>query len=135
MSSEPSRSLIPIPPRLLAWIILPALFFAAVAPTLSWLEFSGSVENLNIATALELRRDHPDNWLIPSLEGEARIKKPPLTAWATALAIRPATVAALSDSDSSKQILRRKARFGECILIFADRGQRTSWSASWKPRI
>jgi len=99
MSSEPRRSLIPIPPRLLAWIILPALFFAAVAPTLSWLEFSGSVENLNIATALELRRDHPDNWLIPTLEGEARIKKPPLTAWVTALAIRPATVAALSDSD------------------------------------
>src|SRR3954462_6535954 len=88
-----------IPPCLLAWVILPAIFFAAVAPTLSTLEFSGSVENLNIATALELRRDHPDNWLIPTLEGEARIKKPPLTAWVTALGIRPATVADLSSPD------------------------------------
>jgi 4-amino-4-deoxy-L-arabinose transferase-like glycosyltransferase len=85
--------------RALVWIGLVAVFFAAVAPTLSWLEFSGGVENLNIATALELRRDHPDTWLIPTLEGETRIKKPPLTAWVTALAIRPATVAALSSPD------------------------------------
>lgn len=87
------------PPRWLIWIALPAIFFAAVAPTLSWLEFSGGLENLNIATALELRRDHPGNWLIPTLEGEIRVKKPPLTAWITAAAIRPATVAALSDPD------------------------------------
>jgi 4-amino-4-deoxy-L-arabinose transferase-like glycosyltransferase len=87
------------PPRPLVWIGLVAVFFAAVAPTLSWLEFSGGVENLNIATALELRRDHPDTWLIPTLEGETRIKKPPLTAWVTAHAIRPSTVAALSSPD------------------------------------
>jgi len=55
-------------PRALIWVGIVALFFAAVAPTLSWLEFSGGMENLNIATALELRRDHPDNWLIPTLE-------------------------------------------------------------------
>ena len=85
--------------RALVWVGIVALFFAAIAPTLSWLEFSGGMENLNIATALELRRDHPDNWLIPTLEGQARVKKPPLTAWITAWAIRPATVAAMSDAD------------------------------------
>jgi 4-amino-4-deoxy-L-arabinose transferase-like glycosyltransferase len=86
-------------PRALIWVGIVALFFAAVAPTLSWLEFSGGMENLNIATALELRRDHPDNWLIPTLEGKPRTKKPPLTAWITAWAIRPQTVAAMSDGD------------------------------------
>jgi 4-amino-4-deoxy-L-arabinose transferase-like glycosyltransferase len=85
--------------RLLVWPAIALLFFAAVAPTLSWLDFSGGMENLNVATALELRRDHPGNWLIPTLEGERRIKKPPLTAWLTAHAIRPATVRALSDPD------------------------------------
>jgi 4-amino-4-deoxy-L-arabinose transferase-like glycosyltransferase len=90
-----------IPPRPVVWMGLVALFFAAVAPTLSWLEFSGGLENLNIATALELRRDHPDNWLIPTLEGEIRVKKPPLTAWITAAAIRPATVTDLSSPDAA----------------------------------
>jgi 4-amino-4-deoxy-L-arabinose transferase-like glycosyltransferase len=37
--------------------------------------------------------------LIPTLEGETRVKKPPLTAWITAWAIRPQTVTALSDPD------------------------------------
>jgi len=87
------------PPRILAWIGIVVVFFAAVAPTLSWLEFSGGMENLNIATALELRRDHPGDWLIPTLEGEPRVKKPPLTAWITAAAIRPRTVADLSSRD------------------------------------
>ncbi|MDB5322952.1 MAG: phospholipid carrier-dependent glycosyltransferase [Phycisphaerales bacterium] len=93
---QPQRS---VSPRALVWVGIVALFFTAVAPTLSWLEFSGGMENLNIATALELRRDHPDNWLIPTLEGKPRVKKPPLTAWLTAHAIRPQTVAAMSDAD------------------------------------
>ncbi|HEY7116185.1 MAG TPA: glycosyltransferase family 39 protein [Tepidisphaeraceae bacterium] len=88
-------------PRPLVWVGLILLFFGAIAPTLSWLEFSGGMENLNIATALELRRDHSHNWLIPTLEGETRVKKPPLTAWVTAAAIRPSTVAAMSSRDES----------------------------------
>jgi 4-amino-4-deoxy-L-arabinose transferase-like glycosyltransferase len=87
------------PPRWAVWTGILALFFTAVAPTLSWLEFSGGLENLNIATALELRRDHPGNWLVPTLEGEIRVKKPPLAAWLTAAAIRPATVAEMSSPD------------------------------------
>ena len=88
-------------PRALVWGGIVVLFFAAIAPTLTWLEFSGGMENLNIATALELRRDHPGNWLIPTLEGEPRVKKPPLTAWLTAAAIRPQTVAKMSSRDAS----------------------------------
>jgi 4-amino-4-deoxy-L-arabinose transferase-like glycosyltransferase len=106
----------PSAPRAIVWIGIVALFFAAVAPTLSWLEFSGGMENLNIATALELRRDHPGNWLIPTLEGEPRIKKPPLTAWITAAAIRPQTVAELS---SLEPAVRRAA------------ADRLAWEVRW----
>ena len=90
-------------PRAIVWAGLIAIFFGAVAPTLAVLEFSGGMENLNIATALELRRDHPGNWLIPTLEGEPRVKKPPLTAWITAAAIRPKTVAQMYSRDPAKR--------------------------------
>jgi 4-amino-4-deoxy-L-arabinose transferase-like glycosyltransferase len=84
-------------------VVYPAvtlLFFGAIAPTLTWLEFSSGLENLNVATALELRRDHDDgDWLIPTLEGMPRVRKPPLAAWVTAHAIRPETVRAMSDPD------------------------------------
>src|SRR5258706_141792 len=106
----------PSAPRAIVWIGIVALFFGAIAPTLSWLEFSGGMENLNIATALELRRDHPDNWLIPMLEGEPRIKKPPLTAWITAAAIRSQTVADLS---SLEPAVRRAA------------ADRLAWEVRW----
>lgn len=94
------------------WIVWPGIllvFFGAIAPTLTQIEFSGGMENLNISTALELRRDHPTilpqggngegSWLIPTLEGDSRVKKPPLTAWITAAAIRPGTVADMSSPD------------------------------------
>lgn len=103
-------------PRWAVWLGLLLLFFGGIAPTLTWLEFSGGLENLNIDTALELRRDHPSilpvagkaeaSWMIPTLEGEPRVKKPPLTAWITALSIRPQTVKAMSDADPS---IRRAA--------------------------
>src|SRR3954468_3216243 len=121
---EPQRSV----PRALVWVGIVALFLAAIAPTLSWLEFSGGMENLNIATALELRRDHPDDWLIPTLEGKPRIKKPPLTAWITAWAIRPATVEAMSDGDpavraaAAKQLaweVRWPSLLAACLMLVA----------------
>src|SRR4051812_26237794 len=98
MTRPPDETRAPLP-RWVVWIGLVALVFGAVGPTLPWLEFSGGMENLNIATALELRRDHPGDWLVPTLEGEPRIKKPPLTAWLTGHAMRPATVAAMSSTD------------------------------------
>src|SRR5258706_8392596 len=119
---QPSRDL----PRWAVWMGLLLIFFGGMAPTLSWLEFSGGMENLNIATALELRRDHhsilpvngnnADSWLIPTLEGESRVKKPPLTAWITAAAIRPSTVEAMSSLDPQ---VRRAA------------ADRLAWEVRW----
>ena len=69
-----------------------------VAPTLDWLQFHDPIENLNVATALEIRRGGP--WLVPTLQGVPRLAKPPLTAWITTAAIRPGTVAALDSTDA-----------------------------------
>lgn len=82
------------------WAILAALLvFAALAPTLSIAEFSRTLENLNVETALEARRD--GHWMVPSLEGLPRTKKPPLTAWITGAAIRPQTLADCSSRDAA----------------------------------
>jgi 4-amino-4-deoxy-L-arabinose transferase-like glycosyltransferase len=80
-------------------ILIAALFFAAIAPTLTWMQFSNGIENLNIETALEIRRG--SGWLIPTLMSEPRVRKPPLTAWITAIAINPKTVTNMSSSDPS----------------------------------
>ncbi|MDB5321404.1 MAG: hypothetical protein JWN40_3035 [Phycisphaerales bacterium] len=64
--------------------------FLAIAPLLSRVEFCRTLENLNVATAIEARRD--GHWLIPTLDGKPRTKKPPLTAWLTAAAIRQSTL-------------------------------------------
>jgi 4-amino-4-deoxy-L-arabinose transferase-like glycosyltransferase len=69
------------------------LVFAAIAPTLRWQEFSSGSENLNLATVLEIRRE--GRWLMPTLQGQVRTQKPPLTAWVTAAAVRGGTVAGL----------------------------------------
>src|SRR4051794_4731127 len=84
-------------PYFLTALGIAALVFAAVAPTLSWLEFSSGSENLVVETVLEMRRGGP--WLVPTLERQPRTQKPPLPAWVTAAAARPATVAALADRD------------------------------------
>ncbi len=78
-------------------VLLTGIIFAAVAPTLRWVEFSSSMEDLNVATALEIRRT--GNWLVPTLQGEARVAKPPLCAWITAAMISPDTMIAISSGD------------------------------------
>jgi 4-amino-4-deoxy-L-arabinose transferase-like glycosyltransferase len=83
-----------------AWfpaILLIAAVFVWIAPTLRWMEFTNAPENLNVATALEMRRGGP--WLVPNLQGEVRAAKPPLAAWITAAFIRPKTMSALSSPD------------------------------------
>ena len=82
---------------LVSAIIVAGGIFAALFPTLSWQEFSGSMENLVVATALETRRDN--NWLVPNLEGEPRWAKPPLATWASAAAIGDATLKRLDATD------------------------------------
>jgi 4-amino-4-deoxy-L-arabinose transferase-like glycosyltransferase len=110
----------------LALVAVIVLTFVAVAPTLRWLEFSSGSENLNVATALEIRRDN--RWLVPTLAGEARVAKPPLTAWITAAAIRSDTFRSMSDSfratrESAEPRLRLEARWpfllSSCLMLLA----------------
>src|SRR4051812_23103072 len=77
--------------------LLAIAFFIAIAPTLSWLEFSGGSENLVVAAALEMKRGGPV--FVPNLQGETRVAKPPLATWASAAAIRSETFAQLSNPD------------------------------------
>jgi 4-amino-4-deoxy-L-arabinose transferase-like glycosyltransferase len=85
--------------NLVAALCIILLMALCVAPTLTWQEFSNSPENLVVATAQEMRRGGP--WLVPTLQGELRWQKPPVTSWITAAAIRPSTMRQLSSSDRS----------------------------------
>src|SRR3954463_10517332 len=98
MPRSPAASQHSVAPFLAA-LGVAALVFAAVAPTLSWLQFSSGSENLVVETVLEMRRGGP--WLVPTLEKLPRTQKPPLPAWLTAAAARPGAVAALADRDAS----------------------------------
>ena len=83
-------------------LLIAALLFCTVAPTLTWTEFNVGVETLTVDTALEMRRD--GHWLLPTLEGEPRVRKPPLAAWIAAAAIRPGTLANLSNPDAGVRL-------------------------------
>ena len=74
-----------------------AVFFAALAPALSWPQFSGDSEDLLVQTTLEMRHGGP--WWVPTLGGVPRTRKPPLPAWITASAVSDATVRDLSHPD------------------------------------
>ena len=97
------------PPRgtrvhgLLAAVLVATGFCAAIAPTLHWSEFNDSIENLTVATSLEMRRGGP--WLVPELHGIPRLAKPPLAAWLSALTVPPETVASLSTQDPAARAL------------------------------
>jgi 4-amino-4-deoxy-L-arabinose transferase-like glycosyltransferase len=78
-------------------LLIVVVYIIGVAPTLLWLDFAVGPECLNVSTALEIRRD--GHWLIPTLQGQPRIQKPPLTAWITALCISRPTFDGLSSAD------------------------------------
>lgn len=85
-AASPLRSHLPVwRSPLFVCATLAVIFFAALAPTLTWSEFTGGMENFNVETALEMNRD--GHWLIPTLDGQVRTKKPPLAEWITALGI------------------------------------------------
>src|SRR6185503_16611709 len=96
-------------------IFLAATFFAAIAPTLDWLEFGSSMENLVVATALEVRRT--EQWLVPTL-----------AAWVSAAAIRCETNIAIDSpdprvrADAYRKIgweLRWPALAAACLMLLA----------------
>ena len=75
------------------------LLFLGVLMPLLFLDvtFHDAIENINVATAMELRRD--GHWAMPRLLGEVRWAKPPLTTWITASGITSRTLGALAGSD------------------------------------
>ncbi len=88
-------------------LVVSAIVFAGVAPTLRWLEFSSGSENLVVETVLEMRRSGP--WLVPELQGVPRTHKPPLANWICAVFVKPASVHALSDRSQRDAAYRQLA--------------------------
>lgn len=82
----------------LAAVLIALATFLAFLPTLRWPQFTGGNENIVVATALQMRQGGP--WLVPHLDGEPRVKKPPLVAWITAAALRQSTLDALDSPDA-----------------------------------
>lgn len=82
----------------LAPLLVSALIFAAVAPTLTWVEFCNGMENTVTATVLQMKRGGPV-W-VPRLNETLRTQKPPLAVWIAASAVPRQTVAALDRPDA-----------------------------------
>ncbi|HRK30933.1 MAG TPA: glycosyltransferase family 39 protein [Tepidisphaeraceae bacterium] len=95
-------------------VVVILLTAAALAATLPMLEFASGSENLVVSTALETRRE--SHWLMPTLEGELRIAKPPLATWLTAAAISPSLSRDLSSADSATR-------------------ERAHWHLRWRARL
>ncbi len=89
----------------LAPIALAGVFVLACLPTLGWLEFWNPEESVNVATAIELHLD--GNLKVPTLAGVPRIVKPPLTAWATGLALDHELVKSLAPAAPGAEVTER----------------------------
>ncbi len=68
------------------------------------------MEVRNIVTAREMVSEN--NWLLPTMNGEIRIAKPPLPTWLTALPIM------LTGSDDNLGALRIPAGAAACLMVF-----------------
>ena len=113
--------------RNFAWTLgLVAVFFTAVAPTLSWSQFSGDSEDLVVQAVLEMRNGGPV-W-VPNLSGHPRIRKPPLTTWISAVAVSSKTMRDLSSTipairEAAYRHLAWEVRWpalvAACLMLFA----------------
>ncbi len=81
-------------------LVVALLFFAAIAPTLGWMQFCNGMENSVVATALQMRRGGPV--LFPMLQDAQRTKKPPMAAWIAAVAMRPHSVRAITADQAQR---------------------------------
>lgn len=83
----------------LAMALLIAAVVIALSPSLWFMEFASGSENLNAGTVFEMHRD--GHWLIPTLNGEPRLTKPPLTAWTSAAFIPQWAFEGISSADQT----------------------------------
>ena len=95
---------------------------AILLATASWYEFGYWTETLNVETVLEM--NHNGRFLVPTLDGEARIRKPPLTAWITYAFVRERTVRNMNSLDPEtrrlgQEQLHTDARVPAVLLTLA----------------
>jgi 4-amino-4-deoxy-L-arabinose transferase-like glycosyltransferase len=83
--------------NLLVIPLLSAVFFAALAPGLNWPQFTGDSETWVVQSILEISRGGP--WWIPTLDAAPRVRKPPLTQWLSAAAVKSSTMTAIASRD------------------------------------
>ncbi len=116
----------PAPAGPLLPLLCAALCFLVLFPTLGWMQFQNSIENLTVATALETRRE--GRWLVPTLQGEIRTRKPPLSVWLAALAVPPTIVRDMSSADPAVReraydLFTRQVRWpfllSSCLMLIA----------------
>jgi 4-amino-4-deoxy-L-arabinose transferase-like glycosyltransferase len=103
-------------------LLLPLIALLFILPTVPAYEFSFGSEAVNVATALEIRRTN--YWIKPTLQGDARLNKPPLTAWLTAAAITGNTLHLLDSDDPAERALGQQhlawqARLPSALLLCA----------------
>ncbi len=74
-------------------LLLASLICLSLWPATRWVEFSTGSEQLVVAAALETQRDGTwERRLVPTMAGEPRLRKPPLTTW-LAMAVVPTSEA------------------------------------------
>jgi len=111
-------------------LLIVAIFFLAIAPTLSWPQFSGDSEDLVVQTVLQIRNGGPHGavWWVPMLGDQPRSKKPPLPTWISAAAVTQQTVRDLASTDPATREsayrwlaweVRWPALLAACGMLFA----------------
>jgi 4-amino-4-deoxy-L-arabinose transferase-like glycosyltransferase len=79
---------------------LAGVICAALWPTLGWVEFSSGSEQLVVAAALEAQRsDDAIDRIVPTLNGEPRLRKPPLTTWSAMAVVSHEQAQALASGE------------------------------------
>ena len=94
-----------------AWLRIPAIVFILYCAVFSYSHLLGVdiMEARNYVTAREMTEG--SNWLVPTMNGELRIAKPPLPTWLTAIAMK------LAGSDTNLIVNRIPAGLAALLLL------------------
>lgn len=93
------------------------------------MEFSNAGEAYVVETALEVRRS--GHWLLPTLQNEPRIAKPPMPAWIAAVSISRTTLQQIASADPAVRVsgygrlareVRLPALLAACLMLAAIAG-------------
>ena len=99
---------------------LSLLICGALWPTLGWVELSNGSEQLVVAAALESQRD--GSWqsrVVPTMNAEPRLRKPPLATWSAMLAVSTEEARDLAAGPVNDAAYRRAAVRVRTVALFA----------------